>query len=124
MPVRSSSSSVLKWPDRPTVHDAFERWVEVTGHARSELLCAGYFGSYATGDWGVGSDLDVVLVVEASDQPFESRAARWDLTGLPVPADVLVYTAAEWEELVLRGDRFGRMLVDEAVWVLGDTKSS
>lgn len=68
-----------------------------------------------SGRGSVGSDLDVVLVVEASDEPFESRGARWDLTRLPVPADVLVYTAAEWEDLLGPSDRFSRMLVEEAV---------
>lgn len=117
MPVRSLNSSVLRWPDRRTVHDAFARWVERAA-AASELCRAGYFGSYATGDWGVGSDLDVVLVVERSDDPFESRAAGWDLTPLPVPVDILVYTKAEWEELLGRDDRFSRMLSEDAVWLL------
>lgn len=51
MPVRSSNSSVLKWPDRPTVHDAFERWVEGEARVRPDLRRARYFGSYATGGW-------------------------------------------------------------------------
>lgn len=74
------------------------------------------FGSYARGDWGVGSDLDLVIVVERCNQPIERRAAEWDLTELPVPADVLVYTKEEWKSL----DRQGRLyqtLMREAVWV-------
>jgi predicted nucleotidyltransferase len=34
----------------------------------------GYFGSYARGDWGVGSDLDVIAVVAFSDEAFTRRA--------------------------------------------------
>jgi predicted nucleotidyltransferase len=119
MPVRSSTSSVLRWPDRPTVQAAFARWVETAAESRSALRAAGYFGSCATGRWGVGSDLDVVLVVDESDEPFQSRAAGWDLTALPVPVDVLVYTQAEWKALLARDDRFARMLVRDAVWELG-----
>jgi hypothetical protein len=37
-----------------------------------------------------------VAVVRESDQPFERRAADWDLTSLPVPAEVLVYAEGEW----------------------------
>lgn len=118
MPVRSSSSSVLRWPDGDAVHTAFARWAEATARARPELRAAGYFGSYATGTWGVGSDLDVILVVEESDVPFHERAGRWDLTGLPVPAEVLVYTPAEWQTLRNRDDRFGRMLAEDTVWVV------
>ena len=58
---------------------------------------------------GVGSDVDVVIVVAASDEPFERRALRWDVTELPVPADVLVYTEHEWESLPQQG-RFGACL--------------
>jgi predicted nucleotidyltransferase len=73
------------------------------------VTAVGYFGSYARGDWGVGSDLGVVVIVDDSPEPFERRAARWDATGLPVPADVLVYTRAEWETLSARPR--------EVVWV-------
>jgi predicted nucleotidyltransferase len=77
----------------------------------------GYFGSYARGDWGVGSDLDLVIVVEAAQQPFERRSAEWDATELPVPADVLVYTQEEWHMLAQQGGRFYRTLTQEACWV-------
>jgi hypothetical protein len=59
MPVRSSTSPILRWPDRPTVRTAFGRWVEGAAESRPELRAAGYFGSCATAGWGVGSDLDV-----------------------------------------------------------------
>jgi predicted nucleotidyltransferase len=75
------------------------------------VVAVGYFGSYAQGDWGVGSDLDVVVVVKQSSEPFERRAARLDATGLPVPADVLVYTRAEWGGL--------RVPPRDVVWVVG-----
>ena len=75
----------------------------------------GYFGSYARGDWGVGSDVDVVLIVDAVAGPFESRSRAWDLTGLPVPADLLVYTAGEWE--AMKGSRFGLQLRKETCWI-------
>jgi len=81
-----------------------------------DALLIGYFGSYARGDWGVGSDLDLIIVVEASDLPFEQRSAEWDTTSLPVPADVLVYTLSEWVDLE-PGRRFTRMLAHETVWL-------
>lgn len=118
MPVRSSDSSVLKWPDAPTVRRAFEAWAAETATERRELVAAGYFGSYATGNWGVGSDLDVVLIVADSDEPFEVRAGRWDLTSLPVPVETLVYTVEEWQALQRRDDRFSRMLGTDTVWVI------
>jgi predicted nucleotidyltransferase len=78
----------------------------------------GYFGSYARGDWGVGSDLDLIIVVERAEQPFERRGAQWDVTDLPVPADVLVYTQEEWQSLN-QNRRFLSSLTHEAIWVYG-----
>lgn len=78
------------------------------------LRRVGYFGSYARGDWGVGSDLDVVLIVDPIGAPFEKRAAAVDATELPVPADVLVYTHDEWQALT---GRMRRVLQQEVVWV-------
>jgi predicted nucleotidyltransferase len=76
----------------------------------------GYFGSYARGDWGVGSDLDVIVVTEESPEPFPRRAAAYDATGLPVPVDLLVYTSEEWRT-VSREGRFADVMESEAVWV-------
>lgn len=116
MPVRPLNSSVLKWPDLPTVVEALRAWAEQRLRTRQDVVRLGYFGSYARGDWGVGSDLDLVIVVERADAPFERRAIEWDTADLPVPADVLVYTAAEWESLDRQG-RFYRMLMREAKWL-------
>ena len=116
MPVRLLRSSVFKWPDARTVDEALRRWAAKAVRDRRDVARIGYFGSYARGDWGVGSDLDLIIVVERSDQPFERRASGWDTTGLPVQADVLVYTRAEWD-LRDRRRKFLQMLENEAVWV-------
>ena len=64
MPVRSLSSPVLRWPDKREVDQAVRRWSERAVASRPDILRVGYFGSYARGDWGVGSDLDLVIIVE------------------------------------------------------------
>ena len=84
---------------------------------RPALRRLGYFGSYARGDWGVGSDLDLVAVVTEAAEPFDRRALAWDLTTLPVPAEILVYTEAEWRALVEGGGRFPRTLLRDVVWI-------
>ena len=116
MPVRSLSSPVLKWPDSQMVDQAVRRWAEKVAQQQQDVVRIGYFGSYARGDWGVGSDLDLVIVVERSDQAFEKRAAEWDVAELPVPADVLIYTEEEWQSLGQRR-RFYQMVMRESVWV-------
>lgn len=114
MPVRSLNSSVLKWPDRTTVHQAIEAWAERLQETHPHVQRVGYFGSYARGDWSVGSDVDVVLIVEALSEGEEVRGADVDATDLPVPADVVIYTVEEWE--ALQG-RMREVLQHEVVWV-------
>lgn len=117
MPVRSLNSSVLKWPDAEMVDRAVRSWAEKIVQSRKEILQIGYFGSYARGDWGVGSDLDLIVILESSDQPFEKRTLTWNTRELPVPVDLLVYTGEEWKKLGQEGRRFYQTVMKEAIWV-------
>ncbi len=99
MPVRSLRSPVLKWPNATEVEGAFRAWAERTIASRAGIRRIGFFGSYADGTWGVGSDLDVIVIIAESDMPFIRRAAEWDTTDLPVPVDLLVYTESEWTRM-------------------------
>jgi|GEM_PF-889780 len=117
MPVRSLRSPVLRWPSREEVEEALKAWL--ARHPIPGLLALGYFGSYARGDHGVGSDLDLVLVVSHSDLPPWQRAMGLPLEELPVPAEALVYTLPEWRGLAERSPRFARVLRKETRWLLG-----
>ncbi len=117
MPVRSSTSSVFRWPDKASVAAAALRWAAVQAAARPDMKRLGYFGSYAVGNWGVGSDLDLVAIVDDDDRPFVERGRAWDLTALPVPAEILVYTAVEWDRVIARGDRFAVVMSTQVVWL-------
>jgi len=119
MPVRSLTSSVLKWPDAATVALALRQWAYQALRGRHDVVRLGCFGSYARGDWGVGSDLDLIVVLSRSDLPFERRGCEWDTSGLPVPADVVVYTQAEWDATGQEGRRFHRTVMAEAEWLFG-----
>lgn len=118
MPVRSLRSSVLRWPDRREVEQSAAEWAAREAKRHPGLLRLGYFGSYARGDAGVGSDLDLIAVVDSSPDPFERRSLGWDLTSLPIPAELLVYTRPEWERLLREGSRFARTLQREAHWLI------
>ena len=76
MPVRSLSSPILKWPNDKEVVSALLHWASEVERADKNICMIGYFGSYARGDWGVGSDLDVIIVLESSQQPFERRGTE------------------------------------------------
>ena len=113
MPVRSLTSAVFKWPDRKQVLSAAHRWA--TSLRRKDrtvelVLC---IGSYARNGWGVGSDLDVIVVLSDTDLSRLQRHARYDPKGLPVPADVWVYTRAEWEALASNSPQLWQRLQRE-----------
>ncbi|KXG75839.1 hypothetical protein AN618_17490 [Fervidicola ferrireducens] len=117
MPVRSSNSSVLKWPDKEAVVSSLLKWIEEVKQNRDDILKIGYFGSYARGDWGVGSDLDVIFVLKGSDVSFFKRSLNWDTDEIPVPVDLLVYTEEEYEEMKKANSKFYKELEKEAVWI-------
>ena len=117
MPVRYLNSSVFRWPSRAEVEAALRPWVEAQAAQHPEVLRLGCFGSFARGDWGVGSDLDLVAVVDSSEKPFQRRSVDWDLNSLPVQADLLVYTQEEWERLQKEGGRFAGTLAAEGLWL-------
>lgn len=49
--------------------------------------------------------------------PWSDGPSATDATDLPVPADLFVYTAAEWQAMLVRGG-LPRTASREVVWVL------
>jgi len=105
------------WPGRQEVEKAVRGWAQDLAHLVPDLVAVGFFGSYARGDWGVGSDIDLVVVVESSKSPFGSRALPSGSARLPVQADHLIYTRDELATVLARGGRFADTLRREVVWV-------
>ena len=124
MPVRSLSSPVLKWPGRAEVDAAARALAARIAAAHPELARFGYFGSYARGDFGPGSDLDLVAIVRTSERPFAERPLDFDLSGLPVPAELIVYTEDEWHAAIARGGRFFSALQRGTVWLVQEDVSA
>ena len=122
MPVTSSSSSVKRWPTREVVLDDLRAWAAAEARQRPELRALGYFGSYARGDEGFGSDLDLIAVVAHSALPLAERARLWKTETLPVPAGMLVYTVEEWDAIQDSGGRFANVLAAETVWLVREDR--
>ncbi len=96
---------------------ALRVWANSVSASRPDVFRVGYIGSHARGDWGVGSDLDVIIIVETAAEPFERRSLKFDLSVIPVPVDLLVYTRAEWQTLAEAKGKFWSTVDHEAVWV-------
>lgn len=116
MPVRSLNSPVIKWPDKTLVDKTFRKWVDNQTSSHDELIGAGYYGSYARNDWGVGSDLDIVLIVNSIKGPNNKRTLNWDCSALPVAVDLTVYTKGEWEQIQQSDSKFANTLRQQMVW--------
>lgn len=119
MPIRRLSERVLKWPDAEEVRSAAARWAESTATVNPDVRAIGIFGSYARGDWGVGSDLDAVVVVDDDGPSSRKRSLQFDTTGLPIPVDLLVYTEAEWDEIKAGGMK---RPAGEMIWLYSRTR--
>jgi len=99
------------------VHKAVLAWAGRLMNKYADIERVGYFGSYARGDWGVGSDLDLIIIVTDSNLPFYGRAVDISTSELPVPSDVLVYTWAEWDEMADVNGKFFQVIQKEIIWI-------
>jgi predicted nucleotidyltransferase len=98
---------------------AAREWAASAAEMHPDVIAVGCFGSYARGDAGVGSDLDLIIIVRDSDRPFMYRGAAWATERLPVPADLVVYTSAKWAALPAHAPRFAATLKQETLWLAG-----
>ena len=117
MPVTSSASSVKRWPSAESVVAAARAWAARLAERDPTVVAVGCFGSYARGEAGFGSDLDLVVIRRSDAGPFDRRVAAAET--LPVPADVLVYDADAWVRLQAGGRRMARVLESETRWLHG-----
>lgn len=115
MPVRSLHSSVTRWPSRAETFESFKAWAKEQFRRRADITRIGCFGSIVKGTWGVGSDIDIIIVLAESGTPPLRRAAQWDTTPLPVPADLVVLTEEEARDS--HSPRFKHVLERETAWV-------
>jgi predicted nucleotidyltransferase len=67
--------------------------------ARPEVEEIIVFGSFETGTYAPGSDLDVFIVLSRSDRPVRERIPELLPGPFPVPMDIFPYTRAEMASL-------------------------
>jgi len=113
---------VRRWPATDVVEAAGKAWAEDLAASDADVVAVGCFGSFARGDDGYGSDLDLIAIVDGPKP--RPTASAWCTTDLPVPADLLVYDVAEWRALMASGGRMARTLEREARWWVGEPPES
>ena len=89
-------------------------------------LCVGrperiyLFGSWACGEGDELSDVDLVVIMK-SEMPFLERTAMV-MKSLPLSVgaiDLLVYTPEEFRQMLLDGNAFAEMLIEEGKIIYG-----
>jgi predicted nucleotidyltransferase len=106
MPVKSSSSAILRWPDRNEVLKKAKEWAGTIGRGNRSVVGIYCYGSISDERWGVGSDLDILIEVSASSGPFEKRSLEFSIPDCGVPVDMSVYSTSELEAFRREGRRF------------------
>jgi uncharacterized protein len=119
MPVPSLSGSVQRWPAAAEVLEQAGRWAALQRSGHPDLLAVGVFGSYGRGTAGVGSDLDLLLILQRCDEPIWDRLRRWDTGSLPLACDLLVYSLEEWRNLPRWNLKLAEALLRDTRWLGG-----
>ncbi|MCP9886728.1 nucleotidyltransferase domain-containing protein [Cyanobium sp. ATX 6A2] len=109
---------MLRWPSSEAVLEQARAWAEQQAAANPDLEAVGVFGSYGRGDAGVGSDLDLLLILSHCHLPVWERLRRWDTTPLPLATDLLVYSRAEWDTLPQWNPKLAEVLGREVRWLV------
>ncbi len=103
----------MRWPALERVIEAFRERARSLCAKHEDILAVGYFGSAARGEWGVGSDLDVVVIVK-DKSPQLHWEATMALADIPIPVDMIMLSLEEVKGI--KG-KFLKVLEEETVWV-------
>jgi predicted nucleotidyltransferase len=93
------------------------RWAAQQISDHPDLVAVGVFGSYGRGTAGVGSDLDLLLILQRCDEPIWNRLRRWDTGSLPLACDLLVYSQEEWRSLPRWNPKLAEALLRDTRWL-------
>jgi uncharacterized protein len=109
----SASSSETTFDLRSSVSD----WARTSAESDESLLKVGYVGTFDLEGPESASHLDVVLVVEDTEVPMPERGGQWNLGPIGVPAQALVYTSEEWDEVMAGEGWLSEKMKTQTEWV-------
>lgn len=74
------------------------------------------FGSFARGDYTPLSDIDILITLARTDQPFLERRDRFiGYFRIPFDVNIIVYTVEEEQSMLAEGSIFLKDVLTEAV---------
>jgi predicted nucleotidyltransferase len=110
-----SSFPAPRFADRDEIVAAARQFSGRLAAARSEIRRIILFGSFARGDYGVRSDLDLLIVLERSDKPLGERLYDYLQFGSGYPTDILPLTEAEIDSRLGDQDPFLQQIFAEGI---------
>ena len=111
----SSPSVKITYFDKERVRRALDSYVAALVVEHPEIERVVLFGSMARGGTVPGSDVDLLLVISGSDQPFLDRVPIYTPDRFPVGIDVFPYTQTEIRSMLDEGNFFVRRALEEGV---------
>lgn len=115
MPNKSFDSVQIFWLDRPEILGRLQSAVQDLVSRHPEIEQVVLFGSLARGDAVPGSDIDLLLVLRHSEEPFLDRSIRYRPAEVGVAIDLVVYTRQELDQLLADGNAFVAQALKEGL---------
>ncbi len=103
--------------DRARVDQALGRYVDRLAEDPA-VLAVLLFGSLARGDATGTSDADLVVILNASTEPFHARIPAFRFSGIGISMDIFPYTLGEAQQAVREGWGVMRVALREGRWLL------
>jgi predicted nucleotidyltransferase len=106
----SSTSARVRYADPEAIRRAVDRFAAAVRAAHPEVRRIRWFGSWVSGGWSPGSDVDLCIVVDRCTLRVRERAPAYLPRTFPVGIDLFVYTEEELEHLGNEHPSFARAI--------------
>ena len=110
-----SSSAGTRFVDREEILACARETARRVAAANPRTLRVVLFGSFARGDYGTRSDLDLLVILKSSEKSVSERIADFMQDGFGYPTDIFPLTEAEVESRLEEGDPFLRRAMSEGI---------
>jgi predicted nucleotidyltransferase len=108
-------SAKITYLDKDAIQKALRSLAARLAGEHPEIVKISVFGSFARDEAAPGSDVDLLLVLKASDLPFPERAGHYRPRRFPIGLDIFAYSADEMRRMLAEGNSFLKRALAEAV---------
>jgi predicted nucleotidyltransferase len=110
----SSNFAEVRFLDRDRAIQSLREAVARAKACRPEIAHVWLFGSLIEGNWTADSDADLMVVVRRNFTDLFDRS-HYQIHAAEIPTDSLVYSEAEFEQLVRDGSSFAAQNLGKAM---------